>query len=87
MACCNVGRNFDAKITPIVVTLGFMAATRGLLLGYGVGVSRLAFGKIMLNLAMKMIESCGAAVGIPEQAISTIRIVHYFIHMLGRIKH
>ncbi|XP_028771615.1 sugar transport protein 13 [Neltuma alba] len=35
----NVGGNFDAKITPIVVTYGFMAATAGLMFGYDVGVS------------------------------------------------
>ncbi|KAI9089689.1 hypothetical protein K1719_028982 [Acacia pycnantha] len=35
----NFGGNLDAKITPIVVTSAFMAATGGLMFGYNVGVS------------------------------------------------
>ncbi|XP_061344878.1 putative multidrug resistance protein [Gastrolobium bilobum] len=39
----------------------------------------LIFGKIMLDLAMKMIESYGVAGGIAEQAISSIRTVYSYV--------
>ncbi|XP_054820263.1 sugar transport protein 13-like isoform X2 [Prosopis cineraria] len=35
----NINGNFEAKITSIVLTSGFMAATGGLMFGYDVGVS------------------------------------------------
>ncbi|XP_054795326.1 putative multidrug resistance protein isoform X1 [Prosopis cineraria] len=42
-------------------------------------VPALIFGKIMLDLAMKMIESYGVAGGIAEQAISSIRTVYSYV--------
>ncbi|KAK7342544.1 hypothetical protein VNO80_25499 [Phaseolus coccineus] len=42
-------------------------------------VPALVFGKIMLDLAMKMIESYGVAGGIAEQAISSIRTVYSYV--------
>ncbi|KAI4333814.1 hypothetical protein L6164_018575 [Bauhinia variegata] len=39
----------------------------------------LVFGKIMLNLIMKMIESYGVAGGIAEQAISSVRTVYSYV--------
>ncbi|CAL0333813.1 unnamed protein product [Lupinus luteus] len=57
-------------------------ALRLLLVATGVGISAfiaLIFRKIMLNLAMKMIESYGVAGGIAEQAISSIRTVYSYV--------
>ncbi|KAH1214343.1 ABC transporter B family member 18 [Glycine max] len=42
-------------------------------------VPALVFGKIMLDLVMKMIESYGIAGGIAEQAISSIRTVYSYV--------
>ena len=42
-------------------------------------VSGLVFGKIMIGLIMKMIESYGVAGGIAEQAISLIRTVCSYV--------
>ncbi|KAK4286054.1 hypothetical protein QN277_002665 [Acacia crassicarpa] len=42
-------------------------------------VPALIFGKIMLDLAMKMIESYGVAGGLAEQAISSIRTVYSYV--------
>ncbi|XP_034677879.1 putative multidrug resistance protein [Vitis riparia] len=39
----------------------------------------LGFGKLMMDLGMKMIESYGVAGGIAEQAISSIRTVYSFV--------
>ncbi|KAF7822863.1 putative multidrug resistance protein [Senna tora] len=42
-------------------------------------VPALVFGKFMLDVAMKMIESYGVAGGIAEQAISSIRTVYSYV--------
>lgn len=42
-------------------------------------VPALAFGKMMLDVTMKMIESYGVADGIAEQAISSIRTVFSYV--------
>ncbi|KAJ1441897.1 P-loop containing nucleoside triphosphate hydrolase [Sesbania bispinosa] len=42
-------------------------------------VPALIFGKIMLDVTMKMIESYGVAGGIAEQAISSIRTVYSYV--------
>lgn len=42
-------------------------------------VPALVFGKIMLDVTMKMIESYGVAGGIAEQAISSIRTVYSYV--------
>lgn len=42
-------------------------------------VPGLVFGKIMIGLIMKMIESYGVAGGIAEQAISLIRTVYSYV--------
>ncbi|WVZ03394.1 hypothetical protein V8G54_024200 [Vigna mungo] len=42
-------------------------------------VPALVFGKVMLDLVMKMIESYGVAGGIAEQAISSIRTVYSYV--------
>lgn len=39
----------------------------------------LVFGKIMMDLIMKMIESYGVAGGIAEQAVSSIRTVYSYV--------
>ncbi|KAK9268557.1 hypothetical protein L1049_000311 [Liquidambar formosana] len=39
----------------------------------------LAFGKLMVDLGMKMIESYGVAGGIAEQAISSIRTIYSYV--------
>ncbi|KAK9268408.1 hypothetical protein L1049_000158 [Liquidambar formosana] len=39
----------------------------------------LGFGKLMMDLAMKMIESYGVAGGIAEQAISSIRTIYSYV--------
>lgn len=42
-------------------------------------VPGLVFGKIMIGLIMKMIQSYGVAGGIAEQAISLIRTVYSYV--------
>ncbi|OWM88731.1 hypothetical protein CDL15_Pgr002498 [Punica granatum] len=42
-------------------------------------VPALVFGKLMMDLTMKMIESYGVAGGIAEQAISSIRTVYAYV--------
>lgn len=42
-------------------------------------VPGLVFGKLMMDVTMKMIESYGVAGGIVEQAISSIRTVYAYV--------